>query len=215
MYNSKIINFSPSNDLTKYLKKSSPIILDFSTTWCAQCKYLLSILYSVIEKYKFTLIIIDVDKNKKISQQYKISIIPHIYLYIDGELDLEFTGIDKNKLNHMINIISFKVHSFSKKNIIDDINKNNEYNNKTNISFKSPENDCIFHIKFKYNNHEFEKRFVGNNTIGHIKTYIRNKLGQKNVYIFSSSPRKDYNDDNITINKCGIDKNQILFVSLV
>ena len=131
-------------------------------------------------------------------------------------MDLEFTGIDQNQLNHMIKIISYRINKFSRKDIIDNTNKNNEYNkNKTNILFESPENDFIFHIKFKYNNYEFEKKFVSNNTIGHIKTYIRKKLSHKNVYIFSTNPRKDYNDDNITINKSGIDKNQVLFVSLV
>ena len=80
---------------------------------------------------------------------------------------------------------------------------------------RSLELTIIFNIKFKYNNLEFERRFVGNNTIGHIKTFLRNKFGHKNVNIFSIFPKKDYNDDNITINKSDIDKNQILFVSLV
>ena len=214
MYHSKIINFSPSDDLNKYLKKSSIIILDFLTTWCAQCKYLTSILHSAAEKYKFTLIMIDVDKNKKISQQYKISEIPHVYLYIDGELDLNFIGIDKNQLNHMIKIISSR-YSFFRKENHDDLNKCYEHNKNKIFSSEDLGIDYIFNIKFKYNNLEFERRFVGNNTIGHIKTFLRNKIGHKNVYIFSIFPKKDYNDDNITINKSGIEKNQILFVSLV
>ena len=217
MYHSKIINFSPSDDLNKYLKKSGIIILDFLTTWCAQCKYLTSILHSAAEKYKFTLVIIDVDQNKNISQQYGISGIPHVYLYIDGKLKIEFTGFDQNKLSEMIKLAASKVNKFSGKGVSvgGSENKRKEYNtDMTNIPNEPPDNDDCYHIKFKFNNDEFERRFLGNNTIGQMKAFVRKKVGAGNISIFSPFPRKVYDNDSVTIENSGLAKREMVNVSL-
>ena len=217
MNSSNIINLSPSDDLNKYLKKPGPVILDFSATWCGPCQKMSPILHSAAEKYKFKLIIIDVDQNKKISQQYGISGIPHVYLYINGQLNMEFTGFDPNQLNQMIKIAASKVNKFSGKGVSvgGSESKKKEFNNdKTNIPNEPPDSDDVFHIKFKYNNDQFERRFLGNNTIGEVRAYVRKKVGAKNVCIFSPFPRKVYDNDNATIEESNIAKREMLSVSL-
>ena len=217
MYKSNIINFSPSDNINKYIKKLGPIILDFSATWCSPCQSLSPILHSAAEKYKFTLIIIDVDKNEKLSQQYGISGIPHVYLYIDGQLKMEFTGFDSNQLNNMIKLAASKVNKFAGKgdSVGGSESKKKEYNNDiTDIPSEPPDSDSVFHIKFKYNNDEFERRFLGNNTIREVRAYVRKKIGAKNVCIFSPFPRKVYDNDQATIESSGISKREMLSVSL-
>ncbi len=216
MYKANIINFSPSDNINKYLKKLGPVILDFSATWCAPCQSLSPILYSAAEKYKFTLIIIDVDKNK-ISQQFRISSIPHLYLYIDGQLDMECIGFDQNQLNRMIKLAVSKVNKFSGKNNSfrgNDSKKKEYINNQTNFFYESPNNNNVFDIRFKYNSDEFERRFLGNNTIGQMKAFVRKKVNAGNISIFSPFPRKVYDDDNVTIEKSGLAKREMLNVSL-
>ena len=112
MHSSNIINLSPSDDLNKYIKKPGPCVLDFSARWCGPCQRLSPILHEAAKNYKFTLVIIDVDNNKNISAQYGISGIPHVYLYIDGKLKMEFTGFDQNKLSEMIKLASSNVNKF-------------------------------------------------------------------------------------------------------
>jgi thiol-disulfide isomerase/thioredoxin len=217
MHSSNIINLSPSDDLNKYLKKPGPVILDFSATWCGPCQKMSPILHSAAEKYKFTLIIIDVDKNQKLSQQYGISGIPHVYLYIDGQLKMEFTGFDSNQLNEMIKLAASKVNKFAGKGVSvgGSESKRKEYNNDiTDIPSEPPDSDSVFHIKFKYNNDEFERRFLGNNTIREVRAYVRKKIGAKNVCIFSPFPRKVYDNDQATIEGSGISKREMLSVSL-
>ena len=217
MHSSNIINLSPSDDLNKYIKKPGPCVLDFSATWCGPCQRLSPILHSAAAKYKFTLVIIDVDQNKNISQQYGISGIPHVYLYIDGKLKIEFTGFDQNKLSEMIKLAASKVNKFSGKGVSvgGSENKRKEYNtDMTNIPNEPPDNDDCYHIKFKFNNDEFERRFLGNNTIGQMKAFVRKKVNAGNISIFSPFPRKVYDDDNVTIEKSGLAKREMLNVSL-
>ena len=217
MHSSNIINLSPSEDINKYLKKPGPCVLDFSATWCGPCQKMSPILHSAAEKYKFTLVIIDVDQNPKISQQYGISGIPHVYLYIDGKLIMEFTGFDQNKLSQMIKLAATKVNKFSGKGVSVGGNesKKKEFNNDmTSIPSEPSDNSDCFHIKFKFNNDEFERRFLGSNTIGQMKAFVRKKVNAGNVSIFSPFPRKVYDNDNITIENSGLSKREILNVSL-
>ena len=217
MYKSNIINFSPSDNINKYIKKLGPIILDFSATWCAPCQSLFPMLHSTAEKYKFTLIIIDVDKNKKISQQYRISSIPHLYLYIDGQLDMECIGFDQNQLSRMIKLAVSKVNKFSgKKNYFqgNDSKKKEFLNNKNNFLNESPDNNNVFDIRFKYNSDEFERRFLGNNTIGEVKDYVSKKIGVQNICFFSPFSGKKYDNDNATIESCGFAKKEVLSISI-
>ncbi len=216
MYKANIINFSPSDNINKYLKKLGPVILDFSATWCAPCQSLSPILYSAAEKYKFTLIIIDVDKNK-ISQQFRISSIPHLYLYIDGQLDMECIGFDQNQLNRMIKLAVSKVNKFSGKNNSfrgNDSKKKEYINNQTNFFYESPNNNNVFDIRFKYNSDEFERRFLGNNTIGEVKDYVSKKIGVQNICIFSPFTGKKYDNDNATIESYGFAKREVLSISI-
>ena len=217
MHSSNIINLSPSEDVNKYIKKPGPCILDFSATWCGPCQRMSPILHKEAEKYKFTLVIIDVDKNQQLSQEYGISGIPHVYLYIDGKLTMEFTGLDENKLRQMIKLAASKVNKFAGKGVSvgGSESKKKEYNSDmTNIPNEPSDSDDCYHIKFKFNNDEFERRFLGNNTIGQMKAFVRKKVNAGNISIFSPFPRKVYDDDNITIEKSGLAKREMLNVSL-
>ncbi|MEG8099108.1 thioredoxin [Candidatus Liberibacter brunswickensis] len=70
------------------LKCSSPVIVDFWASWCRPCMILSPIIDDIAdelaEKIKITKL--DIEENPSISKQYKISSIPTLILFKDGQI---------------------------------------------------------------------------------------------------------------------------------
>ena len=81
-----------SSDLTKALsaaKKSKKLILlDFGADWCGPCKKMLATTYkdaAVVQKSKdFIPVLIDIDKQPKVAEKYKIEAVPTI-IFLDSK----------------------------------------------------------------------------------------------------------------------------------
>ena len=74
--------------------KEGIVLVDFWATWCGPCKMLGPVLEEVSnefeDKAKFTKI--DVDANSTIANQYKITNIPTVLMFKNGEVVEEMTG---------------------------------------------------------------------------------------------------------------------------
>ena len=74
--------------------KEGIVVVDFWATWCGPCKMLGSVLEEVSkeleDKAKFTKI--DVDANSMIASQYKITNIPTVLVFKNGEVVDEMSG---------------------------------------------------------------------------------------------------------------------------
>ena len=65
---------------------------------------------------------------------------------------------------------------------------------------------------FKYNNDSFSRRFNGDNTIGQVKSFVRNKIRVGNIKLFTPFPRKVYDNDSQKIKDSGWAKREMLNV---
>ena len=218
-----VLHFSPNNSFDKEVlqaSKTNPVMVDFFATWCGPCRKLSPILEEASSKYGFKLVVIDVEQNNNLANEFNVSSIPHILLFHKGNKAMEFVGFDTNKLQEMIAYIKKNTNKFSGKGVSVGGGKgpqvkNYNSNDHVNIPEEPPESDDTYEISFRYNNDTFNRRFLCVNTIGQVKAFVRKKIGVSNISLFTPFPRKVYDDDNAILLDCGLSKREMLNVGLI
>ena len=217
-----IIHFSSNDSFDKEVIeacKTSPVMVDFFATWCGPCKKLSPLLEEAAKKHGFKLVIIDIDQNKELADQFNIDSIPHIFCFHKGSKVMDFKGYDTNSLENMVQYISKNINKFSGKGTAvggGEAPKAKNYEGKTgDIPEEPPESDDTYEISFRYNSEVFSRRFLCVNTIGQLKSYIRSKIGVSNISLFTTFPRKVYDDDNQILLDAGLSKREMLNVGLI
>jgi len=87
------------------IQSKKPTLVDFYATWCGPCQSLSTILESIKSdlKEKITILKIDVDKNIKASNKFKIRSVPTLILFQNGQIIWRINGaLSKNELKTKI-----------------------------------------------------------------------------------------------------------------
>ena len=82
--------------------KSKPTFVDFYADWCNPCKILKPQIEKICKDNGFNFIVINVEENENISEEYNIQEIPYVALYLKGKKAFDFSGANQDKLNEAV-----------------------------------------------------------------------------------------------------------------
>ncbi len=87
------------------IKSSKPTLVDFYADWCGPCRAMKPVLEQVKGAIGDTahIIKIDVDKNQKVASTYKVSSIPTLIIFKNGQIKWRQAGVvPANQLKELI-----------------------------------------------------------------------------------------------------------------
>jgi len=81
-----------TTNFNETIKSETPVLIKFGAIWCGPCRALSQTLKG-IETSKTPIYEVDVDNNPDIAKQYKISSIPVLALFKNGEMIKTHSGM--------------------------------------------------------------------------------------------------------------------------
>ncbi len=99
------ITLTPDNFDSEVLKSSLPVLVDFWATWCGPCQMLAPVLEEFANENEGKIKVgkVNVDENRELAMEYRISSIPTLILFENGGPKKTSLGfLTKEKLEEFI-----------------------------------------------------------------------------------------------------------------
>lgn len=89
-----VVEVKNTNFETEVLKSEKPVLVDFWASWCGPCRMLSPLVDTVAEKYpEIKVAKVNVDENSELASQYRVSGIPTLLLFKNGEVAKRSVGV--------------------------------------------------------------------------------------------------------------------------
>ena len=92
---SGVIHLNENSFSEDLLQSSERLLINFWAEWCGPCKFVNHILEELAEEENLTVCLINVDRNPRLMQRFRIETIPNVLLYSHGKLIEQVKKLDK------------------------------------------------------------------------------------------------------------------------
>ena len=94
----KTIEVTDESFASEVLQSDIPVLVDYWAPWCGPCRMAEPVLEKIADEYEGRLKVcrMNVDDNREVASQYRIMSIPTLFLFQDGELVDQITGVTPN-----------------------------------------------------------------------------------------------------------------------
>lgn len=88
------------------LRAEGPVLVDFNATWCGPCRMMKPILEAFAKMHSDIKVVgVDIDENDELAEQYKVSTIPCLVVFRNGEEVAREVGvIPERKIKKMMGL---------------------------------------------------------------------------------------------------------------
>jgi len=109
MASSNVLEFTDENFRSEVLSASEPVLVDFWAEWCMPCRMLAPTIEKIAGEFQGKVKVgkIDTDKARNTAVDYKITAIPTVIIFKDGQIKKKFVGLTnerdlQNALNELL-----------------------------------------------------------------------------------------------------------------
>lgn len=100
-----VAEVTDANFETEVLKSELPVLVDFWAPWCGPCRALAPVIEEIANDYngKLKVLKLNTDENPKTAQSYRISGIPSLIVYKNGQPVEQVVGaVPKNTISSAV-----------------------------------------------------------------------------------------------------------------
>ncbi|MFB6106218.1 MAG: thioredoxin [Halobacteriaceae archaeon] len=87
------VHVDGAGELDEVTAKYDVVLVDFYADWCGPCKMLEPIVAEIAATTDAVVAKVDVDRNQRLAQQYRVQGVPTMVLFSDGEAVQQMVGV--------------------------------------------------------------------------------------------------------------------------
>lgn len=103
---SDLVNYvNDGNFQNEVLEAETPVLVDFTATWCGPCKALAPKLDALAGEYegRARVVKVDIDQSRKTAMSYNVRSVPTLLLFKNGQVTGQLIGnVGKDKLASLV-----------------------------------------------------------------------------------------------------------------